>query len=168
MSKSIATLGFTVAIATLGGISAHHPNLRGPSYSACGPLRRWKMPETTQVNATADESRSYDSLVTEARIDAIILASEAYCRLNDNRYPGAYKEMIHPPEKIARRMHGCLLDSSNVSDSWGRPIYYGYTSNHVIVRSPGPDGRFTTEDDIGTPSSNDAHTEPFDIARECH
>jgi hypothetical protein len=125
------------------------------------------MPETTVVEATAEESRTYDVLVTQARIDAIIVAAEAYCRLNANAYPAAFQEMIEPPSAISARMLGCRLDAEGVLDSWGKPIFYAVMAGRIIVRSAGADGRFTTEDDIGQPGRADAHVEAFDVGREC-
>lgn len=134
---------------------------------SCGPLTRWKMPETTVVQATPSESRTHDVLVTQARIDAIILAAEAYCRLNGNVYPTTFQQMIEPPAKIAENMRGCRLDAENVVDSWDRPIFYAIVARRLVIKSAAGDGRFTTSDDIGRPDPTDQHVESFRIAEEC-
>ena len=134
----------------------------------CGPLVRWRMPATTVVERTRDEVRMYDVLVTQARIDAIVRAAEAYCRANHNAYPASIERLISPPPAISAQMARCRLPAEDLNDSWDRPIFYAIIQGHLIVRSAGPDGRFSTIDDIGLPEAADARTsETFDVAHEC-
>lgn len=135
--------------------------------AACGPLRRWKLPETTVVEKTIADSRSYDVLVTQARIDAIIAAAEAFCRLNAGTYPATYEELTHAPPEIDDKMPRCRLDPNDLTDAWGQPIFYSAEGGRLMVRSAGADGLFTTPDDVREPASNDPHIEEFDLKTEC-
>ncbi len=135
--------------------------------TACGPLVRWRMPRTTVVEATPRDSRQIDVLVTQARIDAVILAAEAYCRLNRGVYPTTFEEMESPPDSFFAAMKMCRIDADASTDSWGRPIFYAVIAGRLIVHSAGMDGRFTTADDISIPLVEDQHAETFNIETEC-
>lgn len=152
-----------------GILSAQIPNATERAGSGgCGPLSAWKMPATDLIERTRDESRTYDVLVTQARIDAIIRAAEAYCRANHNAYPSSIERLISPPPTILPQMAKCRLTKEDLNDAWDRPIFYAIIDGHLVVRSAGPDGRFSTIDDIGLPEAADAKiTETFDIVHEC-
>lgn len=133
----------------------------------CGSALRWKMPATTIVQATEDDSRTHDVRMTQARIDAIVLAAEAYCQLSRGRYPASFEDMMHPSTSIAEGMPKCRLDRNAVVDAWDRPIFFAVTANRLRVVSAGPDGVFTTADDIELPAVGDRHAESFDWRAEC-
>lgn len=140
----------------------------GESTYECGAPVRWRMPATLVIERTREEIRMYDVLVTQARIDAIILAAEAYCRANHNAYPSSTERLISPPPAILPQMAKCRLAKEDLNDSWDRPIFYAIIDGHLVVRSAGPDGRFSTIDDIGLPEAADARiAETFDIGHEC-
>lgn len=158
-SQVVPTLGimFTLAIGTQA------PHSLAIAESHCGPLVRWKLPETMVVDRTTQDDRTAGVLMTQARLDAIILAAEAYCRLNDGKYPRTFEEMMIGLPGMTQ----CALDALDVSDAWDRPIFYAWSVNHPVLQSAGADGQFTTADDIGWPKSSDLHIESFDIPSEC-
>lgn len=121
------------------------------------------MPETTIVERTLQETRSHDVLATQARVDAFILAAEAFCRLSGGVYPEGVDQMLTPPAA----MWSCRLQASSLNDAWGQPIFYSVIRGELVVRSAGPDGRFATGDDIGTPTGAEAYAERFEIPDEC-
>lgn len=133
----------------------------------CGSALRWKMPTATIVHATEGDSRTHDVRMTQARIDAIVLAAEAYCQLSGGRYPANFEDMMHPASTIAEGMRECRLDRHAVMDAWDRPIFFAVSANRLIVVSAGPDGVFTTADDIELPIAGERHAESFDWRSEC-
>lgn len=156
-------LGITEALPAQVSHATDSSAVRG-----CGALVRWRMPATTVVERTRDEARMYDVLVTQARVDAIILAAEAYCRANRNAYPASIERLISPPPAVLAQMAKCRLPAEDLNDSWDRPIFYAIIQGRLVVRSAGPDGRFSTIDDIGLPEAADARiSEAFDITHEC-
>ena len=157
-----------VALGTTGVLSAQIPNATARVGGGCGPLVVWKMPATDLIERTRDESRTYDVLMTQARIDAIIRAAEAYCRANHSAYPASIERLISPPPAILAQMARCRLTAEDLNDAWGRPIFYAIIEGRLVVRSAGADGRFSTIDDIGPPEPADARiAETVDIAHEC-
>lgn len=60
----------------------------------CGSQMRWAMPPTTDVELTAAGSRIKEQLVSQARIDAFILAAEAACRASGGVYPESLDAML--------------------------------------------------------------------------
>lgn len=133
----------------------------------CGPALRWKMPATTIVEATEGDSRTHDVRMTQARLDAIVLAAEAYCQLSGGRYPASFEDMIHPTTAIAEGIRECRLDRHAIVDAWDRPIFFAVTADGLLVVSAGPDGVFTTADDIKLPVAGERHSESFDWRAEC-
>lgn len=130
---------------------------------ACGPLYRWRMPSTTVVERTPEDSRTSDVLATQARLDAVILAAESYCRQHGGVYPENFEQMMTLPPAIAK----CDVGVTDLIDAWGRPIYYSVLAGHIVVASAGSDGLFTTADDIGRPAKSDPHAETFELPAEC-
>lgn len=136
-----------------------------PSASpACEPHVRWSMPAMTNVERTAADSRSKEQLVSQARIDAFILAAEAACRSNGGAYPESLDGLLTLPDQASQ----CRLRHTDLHDGWGRAIFYGVVGDGFIIRSAGPDGLFATPDDIGPPTLDDPHAETFDLPVVCY
>lgn len=133
----------------------------------CGPSLRWSMPATTTVEATSADSRTHDVRLTQARLDAIVLAAEAYCQLSGGRYPDSFEAMTNPAPAIAEGMPNCRLERHAIVDAWDRPIFFAITANGLLVVSAGADGVFTTADDIKLPVAGERHAESFDWQAEC-
>lgn len=125
------------------------------------------MPASTIVEASGADARSGDVLTTQARVDALILAAEAYCRLNGGRYPQSLDAMASPPERFTSAMRNCRLSPESYFDAWSRPIFYGVIEERLVIRSAGVDGRFATADDISIPTELDRYVEEFSIAAGC-
>ena len=66
------------------------------------------------------------------------------------RYPDdseGFGALVSKP-KGSVRWYGPYLDRADAEDAWGQRIRYRALTNRAEVRSPGPDGRFETEDDM--------------------
>jgi len=135
--------------------------------SDCGSLRVWRLPESTVVEATPQENRPYKVLVTQARINIVVLAAERYCVAHSGAYPGTFAEMIEYAQSLPRESRKCLLVESLLSDAWEQPLFYALSSGIPVVMSAGQDGRFTTEDDIGMPRPDSPKAEPVELERQC-
>jgi hypothetical protein len=132
---------------------------------SCGALSLWSL-QGDVVTSTASDTRSIDTMRTQARIDLIALAAEAYCSVQGT-YPSGYEAMLDFKSRIPARLSNCALADDLLDDAWQRPIYYAVQGSHVQIVSAGPDGRFTTADDITLPQPADPLAEVPDLAREC-
>lgn len=159
LGQALATFGLTFALGIGAGLSQD----TALSQSPCGQLIRWKLPETMVVERTPGDTRSAGVLMTQARLDAIIVAAEAYCRLSNGSYPRTFEDMVIG----LPGMTNCTLDTMDVKDAWDQPIFYAPSGDRPMLESAGADGRFTTTDDIGWPNTSDIHVESFDLSREC-
>jgi len=121
------------------------------------------MPDAMIVERTSSDARTADVLSTQARLDAIILSAEAYCRQSGGVYPANFEQMMAPPPSISR----CRLHATDIVDGWGRPIFYAVVGGRTVIASAGSDGRFSTADDIARPEASDMHAEAFQIPAEC-
>lgn len=113
---------------------------RNDATQQCGPLVWWKMPESDVVESTPSDSRTYDVLLTQARIDAVILASEAAFRQAAGVYPASLAELGSLPDRLA----ACRVDQAATTDAWERPLQYSVSTDGADIRSAGPDGLFNT------------------------
>jgi hypothetical protein len=136
---------------------------RNDATQQCGPLLWWKMPESDVVYSSPSDSRTYDVLFTQARIDAVILASEAACRQAAGVYPTGLLELDSLPDRLA----ACRVDQAEITDAWERPLRYSISADGADIRSAGPDGLFNTPDDIARPTGTDQHSVVFDPSVEC-
>lgn len=138
-----------------------------PSTATCGTLVRWRLPATLVVEATEADTRTHEVRVTQARIDGLAVAAEAYCRLADGEYPASLSDLMNPPDAFVEQMRQCPVKRHHLSDAWGRPIFYAVVGRRLIIASAGADGVFSTVDDIGLPALSDRHAETYDWRSEC-
>lgn len=135
----------------------------------CGQLREWSMPEDSRVNGS-DSERTFALLVTQARISTIAVAAEAYCRRH-GQYPSQFADiqlstmstLLNEPRASAR----CLVVREELNDGWGRPIFLDRIRGSLVVRSAGPDGIFTTSDDVALPTEKDSLSRDLVLPPAC-
>jgi hypothetical protein len=125
------------------------------------------MPATDLIYKVPGESRDYATLMTQARLDAIIVAAEAYCRSNGGTYPASLEELLMPKATVAAKLSRCRLEEHVLVDGWGDPIFYAVVNGRLIISSAGADKRFSTRDDVGRPLPSDPHSESFSVADKC-
>jgi hypothetical protein len=75
--------------------------------------------------------------------------------------------MLDHGRTLAPHLRACSLQDDLLNDAWDHPIYYAAEGTRLIVVASGPDGRFTTPDDIGLPRAGDEHVDSLDVQREC-
>jgi hypothetical protein len=124
------------------------------------------MPESDIITSSQAESRSYEALVTQARIDMIASAAEAFCSVVGT-YPSGYPAMVQFKSQLPPDLASCALQEDLLDDAWGRPIFYAGHDPVIHIVSAGADGRFTTNDDVTLPEPTDSLAEPIDLTRDC-
>jgi hypothetical protein len=145
-----------------------HTATSQPGHKAqCGPLVRWRLPALTRIDSVPGENRDHSMLMTQARLNAIIVAAEAYCRNSGGAYPASLEEMLMPSPSAAAKLSRCRLEEHMLVDGWDDPIFYAVVDGRVVLRSAGADKRFSTRDDVGRPVPSDQHSESFTVAAEC-
>ncbi len=135
---------------------------------SCSPLFMWRMPAGDFVTSSAAESRPYRVVLTQARIDAIAMSAAAYCAV-EGSYPPSYEAMVQFRRSMPAHLTGCAFrdDHDLLHDGWGQPIYYSVVGAQVHIASAGPDGRFTTADDVTLPKADDSLAEAIELSRDC-
>jgi len=137
------------------------------SPATCVGNQLWRLPDEMPLNAQPTEKLSYAILVTKARLNSIALAAAVACREAGGTFPSSYRALLESALNIAPPLAACALDEAALVDGWGWPIYYQGGTGVLIVRSPGPDGRFTSDDDISLPSPGSPDGESLEIDRNC-
>ena len=104
---------------------------------------------------------------TKARLDVIRLVLEEYCLSQQKPgYPSTLADLLQfSHEKLAGAQ--CQFREDDFRDYWGRPIYYELRTGLPYLVSAGPDGRFTTPDDIAMPEASDSTAMIVDVTKYC-
>jgi len=161
------SIAFGVVLCVYGVSTAASTTPFESSQGACGRTSTWSFPEHTRVEATADDSRSYETLVTQARVTQIILAASRYCVSHGGSYPTSFDEMFRFRATLPGGDRGCTIEDHVLKDGWEQPIFYWSDGDTFVVISAGEDGRFTTNDDVARPDSTDKHAEVVDVRNVC-
>jgi hypothetical protein len=105
--------------------------------------------------------------MTQARIDNILVASEAYCVATGGAYPSSFEELTAGLATFPDSLRRCELELSARLDAWERPIFFGRVNGYPFVRSAGEDGIFSTRDDIGVPDLISPYATTIRVPRDC-
>lgn len=124
----------------------------------CGQASTWRLPtrDVFPVIGSRDSTSQDDAareLVTKARIAEIIFAAERVCA-TVGAYPTSLVALLEFGNSLPSTA-SCRFHEHDFLDGWGVPIYYGVGDSGPFAVSAGTDGRFTTDDDIGTPTGTD-------------
>jgi hypothetical protein len=133
----------------------------------CGKLVRWAFPASTLVEQTAEDRRTEDELMTQARIANILVASEAYCVATRGTYPTTFEEISAGYANLPDTLRRCELEPSARLDAWERPIFFSRLNGVPVVRSAGADGIFSTRDDIGVPDPGGPFATQVRLPTDC-
>lgn len=137
------------------------------SAAPCTGGQLWRLPDEMPLNVQPAEKLSYSVLVTKARLNSIALAAAVACRQASGTFPSTYRALLELAATLPPALAACALDEDLLVDGWGWPIYYQGGAGVLIVQSAGPDGRFTSNDDIALPPSGSPEGVSFDIDRNC-
>lgn len=154
---------------TAGVVSLRAQQLDG--HERCQSTWTWE-PSATHPGPPASDSEHYESLdrmwkewQTRVGITKVLTAAALYCTL-EGTYPSTLREL----EEFSGQLRGralCVFDAGLYRDGWGNPVYYAVHEEKVRVASAGPDGRFTTEDDIVNPSRGGPNVREIDVESHC-
>lgn len=136
----------------------------GNAPAACRQVWVWQMPERNLVERTLEDSRSADTLLTQARLNALALAAAAQC-LERGSPPRRLTEIVAEP--MDRRADVCTTEPAFLHDAWDTELQYSFEVNRMVVRSAGPDREFLTADDLRLPDQSEAHAMLIDVRGVC-
>lgn len=131
----------------------------------CGRLLEWSIPDAMRIYGAQPDTTAANVLLTKARLNYIIRASELYCQ-RFGSYPTSAVELIAVSGQptIAPL---CKVTWEHLTDGWERPVYFGLGAGTPLIQSAGADGRFSTADDVRTPSPGDAAGGRVNLAETC-
>jgi hypothetical protein len=102
-----------------------------------------------------------------AKVTAIALAAERWCA---ERGSGEYPSSLTALVDHARRLPSpspCRVHEGDLVDPWDHPIFYELHDGVPFIVSAGPDGRFSTTDDVLLPPRSDARAWHLTFSTVC-
>ena len=84
---------------------------------------------------------------TRRNLKAIALAIDMY-EVDNERLPSDLKEIGLTPKGRGASATGYIKPTETPTDAWGQALRYSHGTNWYELRSPGPDRRFDTPDDL--------------------
>lgn len=139
------------------------------STTTCGQL--WYWPDAggniiAPPDADLATRRHFAVERTRGALNHVAAAADKFCVVS-GRYPRSLSELWAARNRLAPG-HPCALASPGpVRDEWGNKYEYQLVDSVPDIRSAGPDGEFSTSDDIRIPTTETEGTERFDAKEEC-
>jgi hypothetical protein len=133
---------------------------------ACSVVRLWRVPDGNFVEPSEGDGRSFEMIVTHARMDGIALAVAYHCSMTGSvvrRYSDLKLSRVQL-EGVDRK---CVVETDLLVDAWGTEIALHSRSGEFELRSAGPDRRIGTTDDIMMPGADDPLAHEVDVRTEC-
>lgn len=137
----------------------------------CGRLKIWRLPDhfapTEGASDSLEQRAQFMILRTKAVVSLIAAAAERWCvEQGRGRYPASLAALLAYSNRLSLKA-SCRVDASHYFDPWGRPIFYGLSGGVPVIVSAGPDGRFSTQDDITLPKPGDKDAVPIQARASC-
>lgn len=149
--------------------TASEPRSALPAQSqGCGMQTRWLVTSYIVPPAGSSPALFRDAEVQEARAVMALMASgaELYCS-HFGRYAESFDQVLRYSRTLDR-LARCAVRTAPPPDPWGTKYRYRLVGGVPDLTSAGPDRRFGTPDDVGTPTSGSEDSEPVDVERICH
>ena len=99
--------------------------------------------------AITNTEKNYATDLTKLSLSLIEMSLMKYV-INNNRYPSSsegLQALIVSPENKPY-WGGPYIDEKHLTDQWDKKLAYKVSENEISIISAGPDGVFSTQDDV--------------------